>query len=286
MVPALVDDEDVGLALVGAELVHLLLEGRDVGGEEMVGQRQAGDAGVVTVEAAFEVAGDRGQAAGAIGAHADRVQLERGHAVVVHQLPELGQVLDQGRDDLARGADVGERVRHHERLEAGQRLERHGGDIGLGQLLDVHAAAVGQGHRRRAELGVVGDGEIDLVLGGDAGLEGDPVRLGIGIAVAVLGEIEPLLLGERGLQVAGGADQPGLALLAHAAAEHRLDEDQPVPVDQRLDRVLARVRPQHLGPGETHVVEQFRAIKHAVQLHRRISSPIVACGLRHSPVPI
>ena len=36
----LVDHEDIRLALVGAELVHLLLEGRDVGGEELIRQAE------------------------------------------------------------------------------------------------------------------------------------------------------------------------------------------------------------------------------------------------------
>ena len=82
------------------------------------------------------------------------------------------------------------------------------------------------------KMGVVGDREIDLVLGRHPGLEGHAVRLGIGVAVPVLAEVEPLLLGQRLLQRPRLADQPGLAFLADAAAEHRLDEDQPMPVDQ------------------------------------------------------
>ena len=202
------------------------------------------------------------------GPHPDRVQLQRGHPVVVHQLPELRQVLHQRRDDLLRRPDVAERVRHHEGLQPGQRLERHDGDVRLRQLLDVHAAAVGQRHRRRPEVGVVGDREVDLVLGRHPGLEGHAVRLGMGVAVPVLAEIEPLLLGQRLLQRPRLADQPGLALLADPAAEHRLDEDQPVPVDQVLDRILGSVRPEHLGGREVDVGEQSRAVEQAVQLHR------------------
>ena len=265
----LVDDEDVRLALVGAQLVHLLLEGRDVGGEQLVGQPETPDARVVAVEAALEVAGDRGEPPVAAGPHADRVQLERGHAVVVHELPELRQVLHERRDDLARRADVGERVGDDEGLQAGQRLEGDGGDVGLRQLLDIDASAMGQRHGRRAEMRVVGDGEIDLVLGGNAGLEGDAIRLGIGVAVAVLGEVEPLLFGQRGLEVAGLADEPGLALLADAAAEDRLDEDQAVAGDQVLDRVFAGVGPEHLGRGEVDVAEQPRSVEHSVELHGR-----------------
>ncbi|MEO6743900.1 MAG: hypothetical protein ABIN08_05375 [Caldimonas sp.] len=44
----------------------------------------------------------------------------------------------------------------------------------------------------------------------------------------MLGEVEPLLLGERGLQAACAAAQPGLALLADGALEHRLAENQVV----------------------------------------------------------
>ena len=57
----LVDDEDVGLALVGAQLVDLLLEGADVGGEQLRRQPQPRHARVVAVEAALEVAGHRRQ---------------------------------------------------------------------------------------------------------------------------------------------------------------------------------------------------------------------------------
>ena len=263
----LVDDEHVRLPLVGAQLVHLLLEGRDVRREQLVRQPEPRHPRIVAVEAALEVAGHRRQPPVPIGPHPDRVQLHRGHAVVVHQLPELRQVLHQRRDDLLRRPDVGERVRHHEGLQPGQRLERHDGHVRLRQLLDVHAAAVGQRHRRRPEVGVVGDREIDLVLGRHPRLEGHAVRLGIGVAVPVLAEIEPLLLGQRLLQRPRLADQPRLALLADAAAEHRLDEDQPVPVDQVLDRILGGVRPEHLRGREVDVGEQSRAVEQAVQLH-------------------
>ena len=223
---------------MGAELVHFLLESRDVGREKLVRQAEALDARVVAVKPALEIAGHRGQAAALARLHPDRVQLERRHPVVMHELPELRQVLHQRRDDLLRRADVGERIGHHEGLEPGQRLEGDRRHVGFRQILDVHAAAMGQRHCRGAIPGVVGDREIDLVLGGNAGLEGDAVRLGRGIAVAVLGEIEPLLLGQRLVQRPRRADEPGLALLANPAPEHRLDEDQPMPVDQGLDLVL------------------------------------------------
>ena len=73
-----------------------------------------------------------------------------------------------------------------------------------------------------------------------------PLRLGDLVAVAVLAEVQALLLGERGLQVGGAADQTGLALLAHAALEHRLDEHLPVLGDQRLDLRLACVGAEDL----------------------------------------
>ena len=83
--------------------------------------------------------------------HADRVELERGHAEVVEQLPQLRQVLHQRRDDLARRADVGQRVGDDEGLQSGQRIERHLRELGLVELLDIDAALVRQRHRRRAE---------------------------------------------------------------------------------------------------------------------------------------
>jgi len=274
----LVDHEDVRLALVGAQLVDLLLESRDVRGEDLVGQPEPADSRIVTVEAALEVAGHRGQPAVAGRLHADRIQLQRGHAVVVQQLPELRQLLHQGRDDLLGRANVGQRVGDDEGLEPGQRLERHRGDLRRAQLLDVDAAAMGEGHGGRAVAGVVGDREVDLVVGRHAGLEGDAVGLGAGVAVAVFGEVQALLLGKRGLEIAGPADQIGLALLADAAAEQRLDEDQAVAADQVLDLVLARVRPQHLRGRESDMAEQPRSVEHAGQLHRKAPSRPAPAG--------
>ena len=61
--PCRVDDVDVALALVGAQLVDLLLEVGVVGGEQVRRQVQALPARIVAIEAALEVAGDRGEAA-------------------------------------------------------------------------------------------------------------------------------------------------------------------------------------------------------------------------------
>ena len=100
IVPCGVDDVDVALALVGAQLVDLLLEVGVVEREQVRRQVEALPARVVAVEAALEVAGDRRQAAVALRAHADRIELERRHAEVVVELPQLGQLLHQRRDDL------------------------------------------------------------------------------------------------------------------------------------------------------------------------------------------
>ena len=252
---AFIDHEDIRLALVGAELVHFLLESRDVRGEQVIGQAKAADARVVAVKPAFEIASHRGQTATLVHAHADRVQLQRGHAVVVHQFPQFRQVLHQRRDDLARGADVAERIGHHEGFQPGQRIEGHGGHIALVQFLDINAAAMGQGHCGRAIPGVVGDREIDLMFGRHAGLEGDAIGLGIGIAVAMFREIEPFLFGQGGLQIGGLANQPGLALLANTAAKQGLDEDQPVAVDQALDIVFAGIGAEDFGCRKPDMVQ-------------------------------
>ena len=120
---------------------------------------------------------------------------------------------------------VGQRVGDDERLQAGQRIERHLADHASVELLDVHAAVMRERHRRRAKARRIGDREIDLVLGRHAGFEGHAIGLGRLVADAVLGEVQPLLFLERGLQVVRAAEQARLALLADAALEHRLDED-------------------------------------------------------------
>src|SRR5262249_61842453 len=116
---------DVALALIGAQLIDLLLEGRMVDGEEMSGEPEALPARIIAVETAFEIAGDRREAAAPVGAHADRVQFERGHAEIVKELPQLRQHLHQRRDDRLWRLELGQRVRDHEGLEAGERVERN-----------------------------------------------------------------------------------------------------------------------------------------------------------------
>src|SRR5215213_11580585 len=103
----------------------------------MVRQIEALPAGIVTVEAALEVASDRGQAPLTARAHADRVQLDRGHAVVVHELPELWQVLHEGRDNLLGRADIAQGIGNDESLEARQRVERNPCHLAFVELLDV-----------------------------------------------------------------------------------------------------------------------------------------------------
>ncbi len=95
------------------------------------------------------------------------------------------------------------------------------------------------------------------MLGRHARLEGHPIGLGSGVAVPVLDEIEPLLLLQRGLEVARLADQPGLAFLADAALEHRLDENQLVSIDQALNLVFRCARTEHLGGREIDMLEQL-----------------------------
>ena len=124
-----------------------------------------------------------------------------------------------------------------------------------------------QRHRRSPKLRRIGNGEIDLVLGRDAALEGDAIGLGDRIAVPMLDEIQPFLFLQRGLEVRRLADQAGLALLADAAAKQRLDEDELMPVDQALNLILGRARPQNLGSGELDIVEQSRPVQHSGDLH-------------------
>jgi hypothetical protein len=246
-----------------------------VGSEQVGRQPQPRHPRVVAVEAALEVAGHRRQAAVAVAAHADRVQLQRRHAVVVHQFPQLGQVLHQRRDDLARCADVAERVGDHEGLQPGQCVEGHAGDVGLVELFDRDAALVRQRDRRRAEARVVADREVHLVLGRHTAFEADAVGLGLDVAVLVLGEVQALLFGQCARQVGGAADQAGLALLADRALEERLDEDLAVAPDQVLDLVFAGVRAQHLGGGEARELKKFRSIEHSGEIH-----PVTPAGRR------
>ena len=245
----------------------LLLELGGVAREQVIREVEALPARVVPVEAALEVARDRGQAALAARTHPDRVQLDRGHAIVVHELPKLRQLLHQGRDDLLRRADIGERIGDDERLEASQRVEGDARDLAVVELLDVHAAHVGQGHCRRAKLGSVSDRKVNLVLGRDSAFESDPVCLRICIAMAMLSEIETLFFLKRRLEVGRLADQSRLAFFADPALEHGLDEDQLVPLDKIADLVLARAGPEHFGGRKVDVLQEWRAVEHPCDLH-------------------
>ncbi len=222
-----VDHENVALPLVSAQLVDLLLERRGVRGEQVIGQAKALPARIVAIETAFEVAGDRHQPSVARGHHPDRVQLEHGHAIVMHELPELGELLHERRDDLPRRSEVGEGVGDDEGLEPGQGLERHFGDMALVELFDVHPARVGQRHGRRAIGGRVGNREIDLVLGRHCTFEGDPLGLGIGVAVAVLGKVEAFLLEQRRLRSPARPRSPDLPFLPTPPLKIGLTKTEP-----------------------------------------------------------
>ena len=237
-----IDHIDVALSLVGAQLVDLLLEVGIVDREQMRGKVEPLPARIVAVEAALEVAGHRREASLAVRPHADGVELERGHAEVVIELPQLGKLLDQRRDQLLGRVELGQCVCHDERLESGQRIEGHVGDQTLVELLDVHAAMVRERHGRRAKARRVGDGEIHLVLRGNRAFEGHAIRLGGLVAVPMLDEIEALFFLERGLEILGSPQQAGFALLADTPLEHRLHEYRAVTLDQCLDFLLAGVR--------------------------------------------
>src|ERR1700738_5571217 len=90
-----VDHEDVGLALVGTQLIDLMLELGRVGGKEMIGESKALPTRIVPIEAALEVASDRREAALPARPHADRIELQRGHPVGGDELPQLRQMLDE-----------------------------------------------------------------------------------------------------------------------------------------------------------------------------------------------
>jgi hypothetical protein len=168
----------------------------------------------------------------------------------VIELPELGQVLNEGRDDLLRRVQRAQRVGDDECLEPGQRIERNLRHLALVQLLDSYAAVMRERHRRRTEVSRVGDREVHLVLRGHGAFERHAVGLGHLVAVAMLDEVEPLLFLQRRFQIRSPAEETGLALLADATFEDRLDEHRAVAVDQRFDFVFGGTRTEHLGGGK------------------------------------
>src|SRR5260370_1233309 len=85
------------------------------------------------------------------------------------------------------------------------------------------------------------------MLGRHRALESDAVRLGELVAMAMLDEVKPLLLLERGLEILGPAQQASLTLLADPSLEYGLDEHRAMALDEPLDLILARIRPQDLG---------------------------------------
>ena len=152
-----IDDVDVALSLMSTQLVDLLFEVRIVECEKMRGKIEAHPTIVVAIEAALEIAGDRREPSAAVRTHADRIELERRHAEVVVELPQLGKLLHQRRNDLLRRLELRQRIGDHEGLETGQRVEGNLRDLALVELLDVDAALVGQRHSRSAEVGRIGD---------------------------------------------------------------------------------------------------------------------------------
>ena len=111
------------------------------------------------------------------------------------------------------------------------------------------------------------------MLGRHAGFEGHPVGLGDVVAHAVLGEVQALLLLQRGAQIGRTSEQSGLPFLADAALEHRLDEYRPTLADERLDLVVGRRRTEDLGGGEPDELEQLRSVEHSGDLHGGQNAP-------------
>src|SRR5271165_7614176 len=85
--------------------------------------------------------------------------------------------------------------------------------------------------------------------------------------MAVLDEEQPLTFGKCGAQIRRLADQAGLALLADAALEDRLDEDELVPVEHVLDLGLARGRAQDFGDRKLDVPQERCAVEKTCELH-------------------
>ena len=119
-----VDHVDVALPLIGAKLIDLLLERRMVDCEQMSRQTETLPARIVAIEPAFEVAAYGSEAAASVGAHADRVQLERGHSEIVKELPQLWQHLHQRRNDRLRRLELSQSVGNDKGFQPGERIER------------------------------------------------------------------------------------------------------------------------------------------------------------------
>ncbi len=107
---------------------------------------------------------------------------------------------------------------------------------------------VGAGARYRVEIR---DGDVNFMLCRYAAFEGDALRLGEDVIDAVLGEVEPLLLLQRGLQVFRAPDEARFALLADAATKIRLDRNLAAFVDERFDFCVARFRPSTSEVGKS-----------------------------------
>ena len=239
-------------------------------------QIEALPARIVPVKSAFEVAGDRDEPA-ALGAHADRVELERRETEIVVQFPQFRQLLHERRNQRCRRVEVRQRIGDDKRLEAGQRIERHPGDPARIELLDVYPALVRQGHCRRAKPRRVCNREIDLVLCRHRAFECHAVRFGDRVADAVLDEVKALLLVEGGLQIGSAADEPGLALFADAAFEDGFYEHRPVLLDEGLDVLLAGVWAEHFGGRIAGELQQLCAVAHAGDFHRSLPPGECVC---------
>ncbi len=105
------------------------------------------------------------------------------------------------------------------------------------------------------------------MLGRHGALEGDALGFRDRIAVAMLGEVKALLLLQRGLQVLGAADEPSLALFAHAAAENRLHKNFTTRGQQFLYLVFASLRSQHVGSRKVDKLQEPRTVEHASNVH-------------------
>ena len=114
------------------------------------------------------------------------------------------------------------------------------------------------------------------MLGRHRAFERDAVGFGDCVADAMLDEVEALLLLERGLQVGGAADQPGLTLFPDPAFEDGFYKHRPVLLDEGLDVLFAGVRAEHFGARIPGKLQEFCAVEHAGDFHGVLSSSGVA----------
>ena len=151
---------------------------------------------IIKIKGAFKIAGYRCQASAFARLHADGVELQHQHAIVIIKVPKLREILNQWTYQSCGCAQLHQRIGDMKRFQSGQGIKRHNFYFIVIQFFDINPTVVGDGHYRATVFRAFGNRKIDLVIGRHRPFIGDTVRLYLKVPIYMFGKIQTFLFFE------------------------------------------------------------------------------------------